>query len=272
MTSRERHLQIGTRRIGPGEPCYVIAEIGLNHNGSLDIAKQLVDAAVAAGADAVKFQKRTLVETYRREILEQPRRGEQGLQYIVPLLVEFELSDDDFRELHQYCRARGTTFMCTPWDLGSVDFLETMALDGYKIGSPDMTNFPLIEHVVSTRKPLLISTGMSTEEEIRRTLSGLKITTRVSLTGPLIVARDLASPSPLSHAILNARPYAFLDDGAAEERRTKAVATKAETTRLPWRPACDVYARCCMIAARQRYISGSGLNTRRIGKIGRAHV
>ncbi len=173
MTSRERHLQIGTRRIGPGEPCYVIAEIGLNHNGSLDIAKQLVDAAVAAGADAVKFQKRTLVETYRREILEQPRRGEQGLQYIVPLLVEFELSDDDFRELHQYCRARGTTFMCTPWDLGSVDFLETMALDGYKIGSPDMTNFPLIEHVVSTRKPLLLSTGMSTEEEIRRTLAYL---------------------------------------------------------------------------------------------------
>lgn len=173
MTSRERHLQIGTRRIGPGEPCYVIAEIGLNHNGSLDIAKQLVDAAIAAGADAVKFQKRKLSETYRQEILDQPRAGEQGLQYIVPLLVEFELSDDDFRALHRYCRSRDTTFMCTPWDRGSVDFLESMELDGYKIGSPDMTNFPLIEHVVATRKPLLISTGMSTEEEIRRTLAYL---------------------------------------------------------------------------------------------------
>ncbi|MBM4193114.1 MAG: TIM barrel protein [Gemmatimonadetes bacterium] len=174
MTTREGHLQIGTRRIGPMEPCYVIAEVGLNHNGELAIAKQLVDAAVAAGADAVKFQKRRLTETYRQEILEQPRHGEQGLQYIVPLLVEFELSDADFRELHGYCRTRNIAFMCTPWDRGSVDFLESLALDAYKIGSPDMTNFPLIEHVAATRKPLLVSTGMSTEDEVRRTIAYLE--------------------------------------------------------------------------------------------------
>jgi N-acetylneuraminate synthase len=174
MTQRERHLQIGTRRIGPNEPCYVIAEIGVNHNGDLGIAKQLVDAAIAAGADAVKFQKRKLTETYREELVAQPRLGEQGLQYIVPLLIEFELSDDAFRELYAYCRARDITFMCTPWDRASVDFLETMQLDGYKIGSPDMTNFPLIEYVVATGKPLLMSTGMSTEEEIRRTLAYLE--------------------------------------------------------------------------------------------------
>lgn len=173
MAVSERHLQVGKRRIGPNEPVYVIAEIGLNHNGELQIAKQLVDAAAAAGADAVKFQKRKLSETYREEILASPRHGEQGLQYIVPLLVEFELSDDDFRELHRYCRERRLTFMCTPWDLGSVDFLETLDLDGYKIGSPDMTNFPLIEHVARTGKPMLLSTGMSTEDEIRRTLSFL---------------------------------------------------------------------------------------------------
>ena len=174
MSTRERHLRIGTRRIGPHEPCYVIAEIGLNHNGSLATAKELVDAAIAAGADAVKFQKRKLNETYRQEIIDQPRAGEQGLQYIVPLLIEFELSDDDFRELHAYCTTKGVTFMCTPWDRASVDFLESMALDGYKIGSPDMTNFPLIEYVVATGKPLLISTGMSTEDEIRRTLALLE--------------------------------------------------------------------------------------------------
>ena len=97
MTTRERHLHIGSRRIGPNEPCYVIAEIGLNHNGDLAIAKQLVDVAAAAGADAVKFQKRKLNETYRQEIIDQPRHGEQGLQYIVPLLIEFELSDAAFR-------------------------------------------------------------------------------------------------------------------------------------------------------------------------------
>jgi N-acetylneuraminate synthase len=173
VTVRERHLQIGSRRIGPNEPCYVIAEIGVNHNGDIAIARQLVDAAVEAGADAVKFQKRKLNETYRQEILDQPRHGEQGLQYLVPLLIEFELSDDAFRDLHAYCKARDIVFMCTPWDRSSVDFLETMHLDAYKIGSPDMTNFPLIEHVVATGKPLLVSTGMSTEDEIRRTLAFL---------------------------------------------------------------------------------------------------
>ncbi|MFI5312127.1 MAG: N-acetylneuraminate synthase family protein [Gemmatimonadales bacterium] len=174
MTTRERHLNIGTRRIGPNEPCYVIAEIGVNHNGDLAIAKRLVDAAVAAGADAVKFQKRKLNETYRQEIIDQPRHGEQGLQYLVPLLIEFELSDAAFRELLGYCRSSDITFMCTPWDRSSVDFLETMDLAAYKIGSPDMTNFPLIEYVVATGKPLLMSTGMSTEDEIRRTLAFLE--------------------------------------------------------------------------------------------------
>jgi sialic acid synthase SpsE len=173
MSPTERPLHIASRRIGSGEPCYVIAEVGINHNGDLAVAKQLVDAAVAAGADAVKFQKRKLTETYREEIIDQPRHGEQGLQYIVPLLIEFELSDDQFRELFDYCRSSGITAMCTPWDRASVDFLETCDLAAYKIGSPDLTNFPLIEYVAATRKPMLLSTGMSTEEEVRRTLAFL---------------------------------------------------------------------------------------------------
>jgi sialic acid synthase SpsE/sugar phosphate isomerase/epimerase len=174
MSTTERPLHVGLRKIGPGEPCYVIAEVGINHNGDLGIAKQLVDAAVAAGADAVKFQKRKLRETYREEIIDQPRHGEQGLQYIVPLLIEFELSDDQFRELFAYCRSQQITAMCTPWDRSSVDFLETCDLAAYKIGSPDLTNFPLIEYVAATGKPMLLSTGMSTEEEVRRTLAFLE--------------------------------------------------------------------------------------------------
>jgi N-acetylneuraminate synthase len=170
---QEKALTIGGRRIGANEPCFIIAEIGLNHNGDLAVAKRLVDAAVAAGADAVKFQKRKLAELYQKAILDQPRNGEQGLQYIVPLLVEFELSDADFAELVEHCRARDITFLCTPWDRGSVDYLESLGMPAYKIGSPDMTNFPLIEHVVATGKPLLVSTGMSTEDEIRRTLAFL---------------------------------------------------------------------------------------------------
>jgi sialic acid synthase SpsE/sugar phosphate isomerase/epimerase/CBS domain-containing protein len=174
MLKTERTLEIGSRRIGPGEPCYVIAEVGINHNGDLTVAKQLVDAAVTAGADAVKFQKRKLTETYRQEILEQPRHGEQGLQYIVPMLIEFELADDRFLELLDYCASRRITAMCTPWDRASVDFLETCDLAAYKIGSPDLTNFPLIEYVAATKKPMLLSTGMSTEEEVRRTLAFLE--------------------------------------------------------------------------------------------------
>jgi N-acetylneuraminate synthase len=152
----------------------VIAEVGVNHNGDLRVAKELVDVAVATGADAVKFQKRKLTETYRQEILDQPRHGEQGLQYIIPMLIEFELPDSQVRELFAYCCSRSITAMCTPWDCATVDFLETCELAAYKIGSPDLTNFPLIEYVAKTRKPMLLSTGMSTEEEVRRTLAFLE--------------------------------------------------------------------------------------------------
>ena len=100
------HIRIGDRRIGPNEPCYIIAEVGINHNGDIDLAKQLVDAAALAGVDAVKFQKRKLSEVYQERILAEPRLGEQALQYIVPILVEFELSDREFAELRRYCESK----------------------------------------------------------------------------------------------------------------------------------------------------------------------
>jgi len=167
------HIRIADRRIGPNEPCYIIAEAGINHNGDMKLAKALVDAAVEAGADAVKFQKRKLSEVYQEAILEEPRLGEQALQYLVPILIEFELADGEFVELNRYCEQRGITFLCTPWDTHSVDFLERLGVPGYKIGSPDMTNVLLLEHVVRTQKPLIVSTGMSTEEEIRTTIAFL---------------------------------------------------------------------------------------------------
>jgi hypothetical protein len=102
--SRERHLKIGSRRIGPGEPCYVIAEVGINHNGDLGIAKQLVGRGGRGRRGRRQVPEAQAAETYREEIIDQPRHGEQGLQYIVPLLIEFELSDDQFRELFDYCR------------------------------------------------------------------------------------------------------------------------------------------------------------------------
>src|SRR3989344_5751501 len=100
-------IKIGNRLIGDDEPTFIIAEIGINHNGDLLLAKKLVDAAIEAGADAIKFQKRNLPEVYQQAILDNPRHGEQGLQYIVPILQEFELSDEEFSELWDYCRQKG---------------------------------------------------------------------------------------------------------------------------------------------------------------------
>ena len=168
------YLTIAGRKIGPREPCYIIAEIGINHNGSLDLACRLVDAAVEAGVDAVKFQKRTLEDVYQEKVLRDPRQGEQGLQYIVPILQEFELDNEAFRRVREYCRQKGVTFLCTAWDASSVDFLEMLDVPAYKIGSPDLTNHPLIEYAAETGKPLLLSTGMSTEDEIRETLQFLE--------------------------------------------------------------------------------------------------
>ncbi len=165
---------IGGRTIGGDAPCFVIAEIGINHNGSRDQACALIDAAIAAGADAVKFQKRDLRETYRAEIVANPRLGEQGLQYLVPLLREVELSADDFRAVRRHAALRGIPFVCTPWDIASVVFLEALDLAAWKVGSPDLTNVPLIERIVATDQPMILSTGMSSEGEIRRALALLE--------------------------------------------------------------------------------------------------
>lgn len=170
MNTVSNSITIGNRRVGTGERCYIIAEVGINHNGRLDLAKQLVDAACEAGADAVKFQKRNLREVYCHDVLSKPENAEQGLQYLLPILHEFELEDDAFVELRDYCTRRGIQFLCTAFDVRSVDFLETLGVPAHKIGSPDMTNFPLLEYVAQLGKPILLSTGMSTEEEIRETV------------------------------------------------------------------------------------------------------
>ena len=167
-------LQIGERRVGPGEPCFVIAEAGINHNGSLDIALQLVDQAVEAGADAVKFQKRNLTSLYPQELLDDPNSAEWAFQYLLPILKQSELSDEDFRQVKAYCDQRGIRFMCTPWDEESLVFLEELDLDVYKVASADLINLPLLEKLVETGKPLILSTGMATLEEISTTVDFLK--------------------------------------------------------------------------------------------------
>ena len=162
------------REIGPDEPCFVIIEAGVNHNGSLEMALQLVDAAAEAGGDAVKFQKRNLQSLYPPELLDNPNSAEWAFQYILPILKEVELSDDEFRQVKAHCDRRGIRFMCTPWDEASVDFLEEVGVDIYKVASVDLINLPLLDKLVATGKPLILSTGMALLEEIECTVRFLK--------------------------------------------------------------------------------------------------
>lgn len=167
-------IRIGDRIISHKSPTYVIAEAGINHNGSIQIAKELVDVAVEAGADAVKFQKRKLEETYVGDIIEDPAIAEMGVEYTVSNLKDVLLTDYQYQELAQYCEEQGIQFLCSPWDEDSVDFLEGIDIPAYKVGSPDMTNFVLLERLLETGKPLLLSTGMSEEKEIDRTVDFLQ--------------------------------------------------------------------------------------------------
>lgn len=167
-------IQVGDRVIGHDAPTYIIAEAGINHNGSVQIAKRLVDIAVDAGADAVKFQKREMEETYVEDIVENPALAEMGVEYTVSNLKDVLLTDTQYRDIAEYCDEQGIQFLCSPWDRSSVDYLEGIGVPIYKVGSPDMTNFVLLERLIETEKPLLLSTGMSEEKEIDKTVEFLQ--------------------------------------------------------------------------------------------------
>lgn len=171
----EKIIEISGTHIGKNFPCYIIGEIGINHNGKLDIAKKLIDYAVIAGANAVKFQKRDLGEIYRDEVLKNPNIESQGLEILLDVLKQTELNESDYQEITSYCNEKNITFLCTPWDIKSVDFLESLNVPAYKIASADLTNFPLIKYISETKKPIFVSTGMSTMEEIEETVNFLNV-------------------------------------------------------------------------------------------------
>ena len=167
-------LKIGDKTISEDSSTFIIAEAGINHNGSLETAKKLVDVAVESGADCVKFQKRDLSSLYTPSMLKNPNLDSQGLHNMISLLKEVELSEENYKELTKYCESKGILFLCTPWDRNSVDFLESLNVKAYKISSADLTNIPLIDYIASKNKPILLSTGMSSEEEIEKTVNFLK--------------------------------------------------------------------------------------------------
>lgn len=159
-------VRIGNRLLGDGEPCYVIAEIGNNHNGDFDRAIALVDAAVAAGADCAKFQMRKLDEVYRASSLS-GKDDDLAVEYTLDLLRRFELPTAQQKKIAEYCAAKGIEYLCTPWDAKSVAVLESFGVEAYKVASADLTNLPLLARLTATGKTLIVSTGMSTTDEIK---------------------------------------------------------------------------------------------------------
>ena len=151
---------------------FIIAEIGNNHNGDFERAKLMIDKAVEMGADCAKFQMRQIKEVYRAKSLK--KNGEDlGTEYIIDLLNKFELTVEQQKSLSEYCKTKGILYMCTPWDNTSVDILETFNVPAYKVASADLTNLPLLDKLATTNKPLILSTGMSTSDEIRLTVEFL---------------------------------------------------------------------------------------------------
>lgn len=159
-------VRIGNRLLGDGEPCYVIAEIGNNHNGDFDRAIALVDAAIAAGADCAKFQMRKLDEVYRASSLS-GKDDDLAVEYTLDLLRRFELPTAQQKKIAEYCAAKGIQYLCTPWDASSVAVLESFGVQAYKVASADLTNLPLLARLAATGKALIVSTGMSTTDEIK---------------------------------------------------------------------------------------------------------
>lgn len=163
-----REIKLGRRTVGDGHPAYIIAEIGINHNGDLEIAKKIIDAAVHAGADAVKFQKRTPEVATPPEQQKQMRETPWGYITYLDYRYKVEFNEEQYREIDRYCREKGIDWMVSVWDEPSVDFMEKFDTPAYKVPSASLTDHNLLRYVRQTGKPVITSTGMSTMEQIHK--------------------------------------------------------------------------------------------------------
>jgi N-acetylneuraminate synthase len=162
-----RELRIGDRMVGDRHPAFVIAEIGINHNGDLGIARQMIDAAVHAGVEAVKFQKRTPEISTPPEQQKQMRETPWGYITYLDYRYKVEFNEEQYCEIDRYCKEKGIKWMVSVWDEPSVDFMEKFDTPAYKIPSASLTDFGLIRKVRATGKPVILSSGMSTMEQIK---------------------------------------------------------------------------------------------------------
>jgi len=161
----KKEIIIGSRVVGDAHPSYIIGEIGINHNGSLDIAKSLIAVARNAGCDAVKFQKRTVDIVYTEKELATPRENPFGPTN-GDLKRGLEFGEEQYKKINEYCEELGIAWFASCWDEPSVDFINRFPVPCYKVASASLTDDNLLRHTRATGKPMLLSTGMSTIEEI----------------------------------------------------------------------------------------------------------
>jgi len=167
-----KEVKIGNKIIGDGHPCFIIAEIGINHNGSVELAKKLIDIAVMSGCDAVKFQKRTVDIIYTPEELAMPRPNVFGTTN-GDLKRGLEFSHKQYKEIDKYCKNKKILWFASCWDEQSVDFIDKFNPPCYKIASATLTDDNLIRHIKSKKRPILLSTGMSSMEQIEHAVDVL---------------------------------------------------------------------------------------------------
>lgn len=164
-------VYLGSKGVGQGNPIYIVAEIGINHNGELGLAKKLIDMALEVGCDAVKFQKRTpelcVPEQYKNVMRETP----WGLMSYLDYRRRVEFGEDDFKEIQRYCGEKGIAWFASCWDLDSVDFMEQFLTPCYKVASASVTDQALLNKIKDTGKPIILSTGMSTMEEVQQAVA-----------------------------------------------------------------------------------------------------
>jgi len=164
-------IHVGSHNVGDGNPCYIVAEIGINHNGDMDNAKLLIDSAVNAGCSAVKFQKRTPELCVPENQKGQKRDTPWGTMTYIDYRHKVEFSEAQYSEIDNYCKKKNIAWFASCWDEPSVDLMEQFDLPCYKIPSAALTNDKLVKYIVSQGRPVVLSTGMSTSEEIDHAVS-----------------------------------------------------------------------------------------------------
>ncbi|GAB2598846.1 N-acetylneuraminate synthase family protein [Streptomyces capparidis] len=196
-TTLQRLRTLGQRLVGTGQPVYITAEIGINHNGDLENAFKLIDAAVEAGCDAVKFQKRTPEICTPRDQWEIERDTPWGRMTYIDYRHKVEFGEDEYRAIDAYCRKGGIDWFASPWDVPSVEFLQKFDAPAYKVASASLTDDELLRAMRATGKTVILSTGMSTPKQIRHAVE--------VLGSENIVLCHATSTYPAKHEELNLR-------------------------------------------------------------------